>query len=75
MAKNKNKSIPKKPFRFTVDDINGYLFIAVAIIVFAFFTIYPVVSAVTTSFENYKPFGSEWVGFKNYMDTFKKDLF
>lgn len=76
MKKNgKNPAIPKKPFRFTMDDLNGYMFIGVAIIIFAFFTIYPVISAILTSFQNYKPFGSEWVAFDNYKATFTNDLF
>lgn len=76
MKKNgKNPAIPKKPFRFTMDDLNGYMFIGIAIIIFGFFTIYPVISAILTSFQNYKPFGSEWVAFENYKATFDNDLF
>ena len=43
--------------------------------VFIIFTLYPVFSAVRTSFLKYKPFGSEFIGWKNYTDTFKNALF
>ena len=32
-------------------------------------------SAVKTSFLKYKPFGAEFIGLKNYQDTFKSELF
>ena len=44
----------KKPF-FTNDDLWGYAFIGVAVIFFLMFTIYPLISAVITSLEDYKP--------------------
>ena len=50
----------KKPF-FTNDDLWGYAFIGVAVIFFLMFTIYPLISAVITSLEDYKPFGSDFV--------------
>ncbi len=57
------------------DNLAGWGFVAAAVLVFAVFTLYPVVSAVITSFQNYKPFGSEWVGWKNYQDAMKNTLF
>ena len=39
------------------------------------FTIYPLISAVITSLEDYKPFGSDFVGLKNYQTTFTNALF
>ena len=57
--------------KFTNDDLWGYIFIAAAMIIFCVFTLYPVFSAIYTSFFNYKPFGSEFVGLKNYVDTLK----
>lgn len=65
----------KRRFRLTSEDFYGWAFIAVAMIVFCVFTLYPVISAVETSFLKYKPFGSEFVGLKNYQDTFTNDLF
>ena len=74
-----NEKLPepkkKKKFRFTYEDFNGYAFIFVALVVFAIFTVYPVISAVITSFKNYKPFGSEWVGWANYISAVKNSLF
>jgi multiple sugar transport system permease protein len=57
------------------DNISGYLFIAVAMIIFAIFTVYPVFSAIETSFMKYKPFGSEFIGLDNYIETFTNSLF
>lgn len=53
----------------------GYAFIAVALIVYALFTAYPVFSAFLISFQEYKPLGSTYIGFDNYTATFKDDLF
>lgn len=72
----KSNALAKRRKRFfKSDDLWGYAFIAVAMICFALFTIYPLVSAVLTSFENYKPFGSEFVGLDNYTTTFANALF
>jgi len=57
------------------DSVWGYTFIAVALLVFAMFTAYPVVSAFIISFQEYKPLGSTWVGLENYKDTFASELF
>jgi multiple sugar transport system permease protein len=53
----------------------GYAFIAVALVAFAMFTAYPVVSAFIISFQKYKPIGSTYVGFDNYIHTLKDALF
>jgi multiple sugar transport system permease protein len=57
------------------ENISGWLFIAVAMFIFFVFTLYPVISAAITSFQKYKPFGSEWVGIKNYTDAVTNALF
>lgn len=44
-------------------------------VIFAIFTLYPVISAVITSFQKYKPIGSDWIGVKNYVDAIKSSLF
>lgn len=76
MAKRKEGAlVVRKRFRITSDDRWGWAFIAMAMIIFGIFTIYPVVSAVETSFLNYKPFGSDFVGLKNYETTFNNALF
>ena len=77
MSKSAQKTVAKprkKPF-FTNDDLWGYAFIGVAVIFFLMFTIYPLISAVITSLEDYKPFGSDFVGLKNYQTTFTNALF
>lgn len=66
---------PKKRFKINSDYLWGYLFIAVAIIVFCVFTLYPVISAFLISFQEFKPLGSAWVGFKNYVALLKDSLF
>ena len=53
----------------------GYLFILIPLCTFIIFTLYPVISAAITSFQEYKPLGSEWVGLDNYIKTFKSALF
>ena len=64
-----------KKWRLTGEDMWGYAFIAVAMIVFCVFTVYPVISAFFTSFEKYKPLGSTFVGLENYKTTFSSSLF
>lgn len=64
-----------KRHRIKGDGAYGYAFIAVALVVFALFTAYPVVSAFIISFQKYKPLGSEYVGFLNYAESFKDSLF
>lgn len=66
---------PIKRRRIKGDSGYGYAFIAVALVVFAMFTAYPVVSAFIISFQKYKPLGSEYVGFENYIATFADSLF
>lgn len=66
---------PVKRRRIKGDGAYGYAFIAVALVVFAVFTAYPVVSAFIISFQKYKPLGSEYIGFANYIATFSDSLF
>ncbi|QNK57662.1 carbohydrate ABC transporter permease [Paenibacillus sp. PAMC21692] len=53
----------------------AYAFIAVALVVYALFTAYPVVSAFLVSFQEYRPLGSEYIGFDNYSGIFASELF
>ena len=69
------KTNQKKKKINLADNITGYLFIGVAMIIFIMFTLYPVISAVITSLQKYKPFGSEWVALNNYVDAMKSSLF
>ena len=76
MANKTNTVLTKRRKRFFTDeDLWGYAFIFVAMALFCVFTIYPLFSAVKTSFENYKPFGSEFIGLENYTNTLQNDLF
>ena len=75
MKKTSTLTKPRKLFRLTGEDYSGYTFIAVAMIIFSVFTIYPLTSAIVTSFQNYKPFGSTWVAFENYKDAVTNVLF
>ena len=69
-TKERRQPVHRK-LRFTNEDLWGYIFIAAAMIIFCVFTLYPVISAVYTSFFHYNPVGSEYVGLKNYVDTLK----
>ncbi|WP_028610847.1 carbohydrate ABC transporter permease [Paenibacillus harenae] len=53
----------------------AYAFIAVALVVFALFTAYPVINAFIISFQEYKPLGSTYAGFDNYVHSFDDELF
>ena len=75
MMKSQTGVQRKHRFLLTDDDLWGYAFILVSMIAFGVFTLYPVISAVETSFLKYKPFGSEFIGLKNYQDTFSSSLF
>ena len=75
MSKYRGERLGSCRFRIKDDDIWGYAFIFVAMAVFAVFTLYPVFSAIKTSFLKYKPFGSEFIGLQNYAETFKSKLF
>ena len=68
MNKTKKKRIKKEA-------VWAYVFILVPLCTFTVFTIYPVISSIITSFQDYKPLGSEWVGLANYVSTFKSSLF
>ena len=66
---------PIKKKKIKGDAAWGYGFVAVALVVFALFTAYPVVSAFIISFQEYKPLGSSFIGLENYKETFTDDLF
>ena len=75
MNTTKEKRPARRTLRLTNDDKWGYVFIAAAMIIFGVFTLYPVCNAIYTSFFKYKPFGSEFIGFQNYIDTLKYSKF
>lgn len=73
MATNIAKPIKRRGIRG--EGVWGYAFIAVALVVFAMFTAYPVVSAFIISLQEYKPLGSTYIGFANYASSLKDPLF
>ncbi len=75
MKNNANTAEPKKRFKIKSDYLWGYFFIAVAVIVFCVFTLYPVISAFIISFQKFKPLGSVWVGAANYIGLLSDSLF
>jgi multiple sugar transport system permease protein len=66
---------PLKRRRIKGEETWGYAFIAVALVAFAMFTAYPVVSAFIISLQDYKPLGSTFVGLDNYVNTLHDGLF
>lgn len=66
---------PKTAKKWKKETLWAYVFILVPLTTFIVFTLYPVISSAVTSFQHYKPLGSEWVGFENYSKTFKNALF
>lgn len=72
---NCKNEVKKRKLKFNEDYFWGYVFIAVALGVFAMFTLYPVISAFIISFQEFKPLGSQWVGFENYAGLLKDKLF
>lgn len=60
---------------FGEENASGYMFVMVAVVVFVLFTLYPVITAIRTSFQNYKPFSTEWVGTTNYSEALNSSLF
>jgi len=57
------------------DNIWGYLFISMAVIVFCVFTMYPIVNACIISMQKYNPIQSKWVGLDNYNGLLTDKLF
>ncbi len=70
-----NTKAKRRKKLITSDDIAGWLFISGAFIVFVLFIVWPVLNALFTSFYEYKPLGSIFIGLDNYIDTFTDDLF
>lgn len=72
---NERAAKPAGRRRKHTDNVPGYVFIAVALVVYALFTAYPVIKAFIISFQDYKPLGSTYIGFENYAATFESSLF
>lgn len=52
-----------------------YMFIAVPVLLFLSFTIYPLISAFLMSFQKYNVMNSKWIGLENYKYIFHRRLF
>ena len=52
-----------------------YVFIAVPILLFLAFTLYPLINAFIMSFQKYNVMQSTWIGLDNYKAVFKDSLF
>lgn len=52
-----------------------YFFIAVPVIIFCIFTIYPLISALVMSFQEYNVMQSKWIGLQNYQSALKNPIF
>lgn len=55
--------------------IAPYVFVLPFILSFCVFWVYPLCSTVVMSFQDIKPAGVEWVGFKNYSKLLKDSVF
>ncbi|MDZ5473706.1 sugar ABC transporter permease [Bacillus sp. 31A1R] len=53
----------------------AYLFLLPKLLLFTTFIAIPVVWAFLLSFQDYKVFGAEWVGFENYLKVFTSEAF
>lgn len=53
----------------------GYIFIAVAVLIFGVFTVYPIISACMISLQKYNPIQSKWVGLENFRALLNDTLF
>lgn len=52
-----------------------YIFIAVPVLLFLSFTLYPLVNSLLMSFQKYSVMGSKWIGLENYKMVFRDSLF
>lgn len=61
--------------RFLTDYGWCYIFIALPVILFTCFTLYPLIRAFIMSFQEYNVLQSNWVGLNNYRQVFSSALF
>ena len=54
---------------------SGYLFILPKFILFTIFVLIPIIWSLFVSFQEYRIFGTEWVGLQNFSEVFLDDLF
>jgi multiple sugar transport system permease protein len=69
-------SVPNSRFRqFWLDYGWAYIFIAVPVLLFLVFTLYPVITAFLMSFQKYNVMKSKWIGFDNYRYMLNDEIF
>lgn len=54
---------------------SGYLFILPKLTLFSIFVLIPIIWSLFVSFQEYRIFGTEWVGLQNFREVFQDDLF
>jgi len=54
---------------------SGYLFILPKFVFFTVFVLVPIIWSFFVSFQEYRIFGTEWVGLRNFRDALQDDLF
>jgi arabinogalactan oligomer/maltooligosaccharide transport system permease protein len=66
---------PAVATRGRVRSFTPYLFLAPALVTITLLTVFPMLSTVGISFTNYNLYhpSPQWIGFKNYLDTFAPD--
>ena len=74
MKGKSGKSLTAKNFLYS-QKVAPYVFVLPFIISFALFWIYPLITAITMSFQDIGAISSEWVGIKNYTKLLKDNVF
>lgn len=78
-AKLENKSVGKWSWSAIIQFIKDYgwcyAFIAVPLLLFILFTVYPLFMSFIFSFQKYNVLGSEWIGLENYRTLFQNNIF
>lgn len=65
----------EKVKQFIIDYGWCYIFIALPVLLFLTFTLYPLLRAFIMSFQQYQVMGSQWIGFENYARILRSKLF
>lgn len=76
MERTKNMENKFENFKGFIRDYGWcYIFIALPVLLFICFTLYPLIKAFIMSFQEYNVMESTWVGLNNYKQVFKSSLF
>lgn len=74
MKGKSGKSFTAKNFLYS-QKVAPYVFVLPFIISFALFWVYPLITAITMSFQDIGAISSEWIGLKNYTKLLKDNVF